>query len=511
MLFRSLILATLLATSAVAAPLHLTQQGRLLDSTGTPIDGPHDVSVTLYDAPTSGNVLWSDTMSAVDFTTGYYAINLGSGAPLSDSDFDGDNVWLALSVDSAPALSRVKLASVPYALQAQRAASAASADSVSGGVVDASELRINGNVVIDSAGDLVALSGGSLSDLSCTTGQVATYNGATWGCGPGLPAHTHDADDITSGTLAIGRLPVGSSAAEVAAGNHGHALSDGTGVLDAGQMPTAAVNLASGTTVNNVAISTAGHDHALADGTGVLDAGQMPTAAVNLASGTTVNNVAISTAGHGHALADGTGTLSAGQMPTAAVDLAAASTVDGVAIATANDVTAAIGGIARHHYTGSITVGGDANTYYPVCVSKPSETTQLMCDIRVFRGYNQTAPSTWNTASHKGGLAFWLQTQCGSAWSGQPRSTQLKWFEQTYSTMVAKYTTPVEGCSATCIYLRGGGAYYSFEGNFSGIQTPTAYMDLAGTRDMCSPNNPGYNPPLEIPVTTTTLVPVDLN
>ncbi len=470
-----LVLATLLATSAIAAPLHLTHQGRLFDNMGRQFDGPHDLNVTLYDAPTSGNVLWSDTMSNVDFSEGYYAIDIGGGVGLSASAFDGDDVWLELAVDGTPALSRVKLASVPYALQAQRATSAASADtadSVSGGVVDASELRINGSVVIDSSGDLLALSGGSLSDLSCTLSQVPTYNGATWGCGPALPTHTHNADDITSGTLAIGRLPVGSSATDVAAGDHNHAVSDGTGVLDAGQMPTAAVNLVIGSTVNNVAISTVNHGHAVSDGTGVLDAGQMPTAAV---------------------------------------DLANASTVDGVAIATTDDVTTAIGGIAQHHFTGTITVGGDADTYYPVCVSKPSEASQLMCDLRVFRGYNQTAPSTWNTASHKGGLAFWLQTHCGSAWSGQPRSAQVKWFEETYSTMLAKYTTPVEGCYATCVYLRGGGAYYRFEGNYPGIQTPTAYMDLAGSRDMCSPNNPGYNPPLETPVTTTTLSHVELN
>jgi hypothetical protein len=467
-----LILASLLATPAIAAPLQLSHQGRLLDATGRPIDGPHNLSVTLYDAPTSGNVLWTDTMTAVDFAMGYYAIDVGGGATLSASTFDNNDVWMELAVDGAQGLTRVKLASVPYALQAERASTAATADSVSGGLVNASELQINGTPVINSSGELLALSGGSLSTLSCTTGQVPTYNGAAWACGPSLPVHSHSADDIDSGILAIGRLPVGSSPTNVAAGDHNHALPNLTGALDAGQMPNAAVELASGSTVNNVAISTVGHGHALADGTGVLDAGQMPNAAV---------------------------------------ELAVSSTVDGVAIATTDDVSAAVGGIARHHYTGSITVGGDANTYYPVCVQKPSEASQLMCDVRVFRGYNQTAPSTWNTASHKGGLAFWLQTNCGSAWSGQPRSNQLKWFEETYTTIVAKYSTPVEGCTATCIYLRGGGAYYSFEGNFPGMQTPTAYMDLGGTRDMCSPSNPPYNPPLETPVTTVTLSHVELN
>jgi hypothetical protein len=459
-----LLLAASLATSAIAAPLHLSHQGRLFDSTGGAIDGPHDLSIALYDAPATGNVLWSDSMTAVDFSMGYYAIDIGGGATLSASAFDGDDVWMALAIDGAPALTRVKLAT--------SAASADTATSVSGGVVNASELRINGTPVIDSSGDLIALSGGSLSDLSCTIGQVPTYGGAAWGCGPALPTHTHSASDIDSGTLAIGRLPIGFSGTDVAAGDHNHALPNLTGVLDAGQIPTAAVALASGSTVNSVAISTVDHNHALSGGTGVLDAVQMPIAAV---------------------------------------DLAIASTVDGAAIATADDVTAAIGGIAQHHFTGSITVGGDADTYYPVCVSKPSEATQLVCDVRVFRRYSHPAPSTWNTATHKGGLAFWLQSSCGSAWSGQPKTTHLKWFAETYSTMVAKYTTPIHGCSATCIYLRGGSAFYSFEGNFTGIQTPTAYMDPAGTRDMCSPPTPGYSEPMETPVTTVTLSHVGLN
>ncbi|MCP4238960.1 MAG: collagen-like protein, partial [bacterium] len=44
-------LASLLAGSAMAAPIELSHQGRLLDSTGHPIDGSHNLDVALYDAP----------------------------------------------------------------------------------------------------------------------------------------------------------------------------------------------------------------------------------------------------------------------------------------------------------------------------------------------------------------------------------------------------------------------------------------------------------------------------
>jgi len=155
-------------------------------------------------------------------------------------------------------------------------------------------------------------------------------------------------------------------------------------------------------------------------------------------------------------------------------------------------------------YYSTVVVEGDADTYYPVCVNRSGETTQLFCDLHIYRGYSEQAPDTWNTATHKGGLAFWLRTHCGSMWSGQPRSTQLKWFGQSYSTIVAKYTLPSAGCNATCVYLRGGGALYRFAGNFAGIKTPTAYYTASTA--MC-----GNSTDTQTPTTSATLATVGLN
>lgn len=92
-------------------------------------------------------------------------------------------------------------------------------------------------------------------------------------------AHEHAATDITSGTLALARIPTGTTSTTVALGNHGHALTDAniTGVLPIAQVPT-------GTTGTTVALGN--HGHALTDAniTGVLPIAQIPTGT----TGTTV-------------------------------------------------------------------------------------------------------------------------------------------------------------------------------------------------------------------------------
>lgn len=79
-----------------------------------------------------------------------------------------------------------------------------------------------------------------LTDSGATTGQVVTYDGTAWvpqdaSAGvtsyydlPDVPStfppstHTHAASEITSGTLAISRIPTGTTFTTVALGNHTH-------------------------------------------------------------------------------------------------------------------------------------------------------------------------------------------------------------------------------------------------------------------------------------------------
>ncbi|MEE2828486.1 MAG: collagen-like protein, partial [Myxococcota bacterium] len=107
----------LVAGSALAVPTQLSQQGRLLDGEGEPLDEVHSLTFSLYDAETEGEVLWTETHE-VAFERGYYSVTLGSEEPLDDLLFAGDPVWLELSVDEEPLSPRQSVVSVPYALRA---------------------------------------------------------------------------------------------------------------------------------------------------------------------------------------------------------------------------------------------------------------------------------------------------------------------------------------------------------------------------------------------------------
>jgi len=167
----SLAALALLSTSsiAVAAPLTFSHQGRLFDVAGDPLTGAHTIAFSLHDAPAGGATLWSEPHT-VQFDNGYYAVVLGSSSPLDAADFASDDVYLGLAVDGAPQLARTQLHSVPWALRAD------TATNLDGGVVNASEIRINGNTVIDSSGAASV----AWSDLSGVPADFADGSDDGW-------------------------------------------------------------------------------------------------------------------------------------------------------------------------------------------------------------------------------------------------------------------------------------------------------------------------------------------
>ncbi|MCY1008379.1 hypothetical protein OV079_23040 [Nannocystis pusilla] len=74
----ALAVATLTPTEAraLAVPELVTHQGRLFDTTGSPVSGTQDLTFTIYDAELAGNELWSETIT-VDFDEGYFSVRLG--------------------------------------------------------------------------------------------------------------------------------------------------------------------------------------------------------------------------------------------------------------------------------------------------------------------------------------------------------------------------------------------------------------------------------------------------
>jgi hypothetical protein len=149
-------LASALSASAAASdpgstpPARLHYQTRLTDTAGAPV---HQLGLAatfrLYDAGTSGAVLWEEART-VDVLNGLLSVELGAVAPLGAALFtQHDALWLgvALGTDSEM-VPRLSVASVPFALRAESARSVT-------GPVDATDVAVDGQLVIDASGQWV--------------------------------------------------------------------------------------------------------------------------------------------------------------------------------------------------------------------------------------------------------------------------------------------------------------------------------------------------------------------
>ncbi len=184
MRFVLMTLALALSSTALAIPTSLSHQGRLFGTSGTPLDGAHDLVVNLYDTPSGGTAFWTGTYTAEDFDAGYYSVVMDS---IESDDLDTDGVWMGITVDGGAELStRIQLLAVPYAVHATHA---------------------------------------DHSDTATTATNATTADSALTVTGS-LPAHTHDGDDITGGGVPLGQLPTGTTVDSVALGQHTHSATE---------------------------------------------------------------------------------------------------------------------------------------------------------------------------------------------------------------------------------------------------------------------------------------------
>ena len=126
----SLLLASMFGT-AQAVPMQLSQQGRLVDSSGVTASGNHNLTFRLYNASTGGTLLWNETVST-SFTNGYYSVVLGSDTinnPLEDSVLESGDLYVEIEIDSdGPLTPRSVVTSAPFARVAGKAQVADSVD-----------------------------------------------------------------------------------------------------------------------------------------------------------------------------------------------------------------------------------------------------------------------------------------------------------------------------------------------------------------------------------------------
>ena len=115
------------ASAAASIPQTLTQQGRLLDSDGAPVDGVQLVfTFSLYTTASAGTAIWTENQSITP-DNGYFSAKLGDVTAFTANIFDGSQgtLYLGIKIGSdAEMAPRQELTSVPFAMLALNAISA---------------------------------------------------------------------------------------------------------------------------------------------------------------------------------------------------------------------------------------------------------------------------------------------------------------------------------------------------------------------------------------------------
>lgn len=106
----------------------------------------------------------------------------------------------------------------------------------------------------------------------------------------------------------------------------------------------------------------------------------------------------------------------------------------------------------------TITVGGDAATYYPVVIYGVASCFPMQF-VNISRAYNETAPDSWNTSTHRGGLTLTLLWNGSKYWDGNGSGSTcyVVYVYESYCTMVGGFGNSTGG---KVVWLRGGGATY---------------------------------------------------
>ena len=101
---------TLAVQAAVSETI--TYQGRLTDPQGDPLDGLYPMQFILYDATAGGTAVWDSGQFNVDVTEGLFTVDLS----VDQAEFNGQALWLEISVDGQTLSPRQEIRPTPYAL-----------------------------------------------------------------------------------------------------------------------------------------------------------------------------------------------------------------------------------------------------------------------------------------------------------------------------------------------------------------------------------------------------------
>lgn len=102
-----------------AVPQLLSYQGQLNQSNGQPVNGALSITFLIYDLPTGGSAIWTETQT-VNVSNGVFGVQLGSSQPLAAQVFDKDELYLAIKVGADVEMTpRQRLTSMAFSQRAE--------------------------------------------------------------------------------------------------------------------------------------------------------------------------------------------------------------------------------------------------------------------------------------------------------------------------------------------------------------------------------------------------------
>jgi hypothetical protein len=124
-----LVLATAASVGA-GAPAGVSFQGVGFDPLGSPLEGPHDVVLRIFDDPVStapSDRIYQESHPATGFVDGVFGVVIGTGSaasgPFAASLFAvSPDLWLEVEIAGEVLVPRTKFQSVPFALQVAKEA-----------------------------------------------------------------------------------------------------------------------------------------------------------------------------------------------------------------------------------------------------------------------------------------------------------------------------------------------------------------------------------------------------
>lgn len=118
-----LAISTVAVSTAEAVPGTMSFTARISDGSG-PVSGNVALKVEMFDAASGGSWLWGETHGAVTANNGLVHVDLGNMDPVNspiENAFTGGDVWLELTINGTVQSPRLKVGTVPYAVAAATA------------------------------------------------------------------------------------------------------------------------------------------------------------------------------------------------------------------------------------------------------------------------------------------------------------------------------------------------------------------------------------------------------